>query len=544
MKNLSDRNGHKLMKNITGKTNIKKLFIIIGLVLAFIVILSFFISGGNSGSKGDALNTRLFTAVKSDLKISVTENGDIMALNSKDIKCKVEGRSTIIKIVDEGTIIKPEDVNEMTLVELDSSEIKTRLNQHEASFLSTEASYADAKEGLAIQIKQNESDIQADQTRVRFGLMDLKKYLGEEIVDDFIADINDINDISAEIAKMVDNPKLGGEASQKLKQYKDEIYLAEAKYTRAEDKLEWTEKLAKKEYVSKNELKSDRLDVQSHEIQKKKAELTLELFKLYEFPKEAEKLYRDHEESKRKLDRTLAQTRSRLAQKKAKLKSSESTYFLQKERLEKLQKQLGACIIKAPAPGQVVYSSSSDNWRRRNQPIEEGAEVYERQTIINIPDPSVMKVEVKIPETWIDKVQTGQEAMINITAFPDRQFTGKVLKKAPLADQDRWLSPDLKVYRTGVSIEGSYDSLKTGMTAKVEIIIEILKDVINIPIQCVISAEDEKFCYVMTGTGRKKRKVTTGAFNDNFVEIKIGLESGEKVLLNPPREYEKKEDKK
>jgi hypothetical protein len=29
--------------------------------------------------------------------------------------------------------------------------------------------------------------------------------------------------------------------------------------------------------------------------------------------------------------------------------------------------------------------------------------------------------------------------------------------------------------------------------------------------------------------------VQTGLFNDNFVEIKSGLEEGEKVLLNPPR---------
>lgn len=529
------------MKNITNK---KKMFIIAGLVLAFVVILSFFISGGKSGSGDGDLETGFFTAVKSDLKISVTENGDIMALNSKDIKSEVEGRTNIIKIVDEGTVIKPEDVNEMVLVELDSSEIKTRLNEREAAFLSSEASYADAKEALDIQIKQNESDIQADTTSVRFALMDLKKYLGEKIVNDFIADVNDINDISAEIAKMVDNPKLGGDASQKLKQYKDEILLAKAKHKRAVDKYEWTLKLEKKEYVSKNELEGDKLEADSLLIQKDKAQLTLELFKLYEFPKEAEQKYRDYEESQRKLDRTIAKARSILAQKKARLKSSESTYLLQKERFEKLQKQLAACIIKAPAPGQVVYSSSSDSWRRRNRPIEEGAEIYERQAIITIPDPSVMKVEVKVPETWIDKVQPEQNAIINITAFPDREFTGKVLKKAPLADQDRWLNPDLKVYRTDVSIEGNYDSLKTGMTAKVEIIIEILKDVINIPIQCVISDGDEKFCYVRNGSNPQKRKVTTGAFNDNFVEIKTGLKSNEKVLLNPPRDYEKKKGKK
>jgi hypothetical protein len=36
--------------------------------------------------------------------------------------------------------------------------------------------------------------------------------------------------------------------------------------------------------------------------------------------------------------------------------------------------------------------------------------------------------------------------------------------------------------------------------------------------------------------------VQTGLFNDNFVEIKSGLEEGERVLLNPPRWNEQQND--
>ena len=52
-----------------------------------------------------------YTVRRGDLPITVTENGDIKAINSKEIKSEVEGRTTIISIVDEGTIITPEDVN-------------------------------------------------------------------------------------------------------------------------------------------------------------------------------------------------------------------------------------------------------------------------------------------------------------------------------------------------------------------------------------------------------------------------------------------------
>jgi HlyD family secretion protein len=176
-----------------------------------------------------------------------------------------------------------------------------------------------------------------------------------------------------------------------------------------------------------------------------------------------------------------------------------------------------------------------DRWERRRYPIEVGAEVRERQKIISIPDTSKMKVEIKIHETWIDKIQPGQEAKITVAPFPDKTFTGQVLKKAPLANPEEWLNPDLKVYATDVSIDGTHDFLKTGMSAKVEILINELKDVISVPIQAVLNVGGKKVCFVSTASGTEQRQIETGAFNDSFVEIKSGLAEGDKVLLNPPR---------
>jgi len=154
-----------------------------------------------------------------------------------------------------------------------------------------------------------------------------------------------------------------------------------------------------------------------------------------------------------------------------------------------------------------------------------------------------MKVEVKIHETWIDRIEPNQPAVITVQAFSDKTFTGRVLKKAPLADQEDFLNPDLKVYATDVGIDGTHDSLKTGMTGKVTVMIDELHDVLYVPIQSVVTVEDKKMCYV-AGSPAQKREVETGLFNDNFVEIKSGLVEGEKVMLNPPKwtEPEKTEE--
>jgi HlyD family secretion protein len=362
------------------------------------------------GSDGSDKQSGTYTVSRGDLPITVTESGDIKALNSKDIQSKVEGRTTIISIVDEGTIITPEDVNNgKVLVELDSSEIEQKLTQQEVAFLSAEASFTDAKESLDIQKKQNESDIKAGQLKVRFALMDLQKYVGEEVAEMLVAGLANPGIEQVEIALLIgdanNDSKLGGEALQKLRERDGDIYLKRQELELAKSKLEWTEKLYEKEYVSLKDKEADSLDKERKDIAWEKARTAKDLFIKYEFPKEAEKLLSDYDEAKRELERIEARARSKLSQAQAKLSSSKATYLLQKKRLEKFQKQLMACTIRAPAAGQVVYSSSTDRWARRHRPIEIGAEIRERQKIISIPDTSEMKVEIKIHETWVDKVQ-------------------------------------------------------------------------------------------------------------------------------------------
>jgi len=508
------------------------------LILAAIVAaMVFLVSMKSATSAVSSKSLGTFTVRRDDLVVTVTESGSIKARNSINIKSEVEGQATIISLVPEGTYITEEDVkNGKMLFELDSSSLEEELAQREIDFAASEASYAEAREAYEIQLKQNESDIAEDQLKVKFALMDFKKYLGEAVAKKFIGDANDVPNPTDIAFLLNDTNSLGGAASQQFKEYIDNITLAEMRLKRAINQLDGTRMLYDANFVSKTELETDILDVNSLNIQKERAEIALELFKLYDFPKEAEKLLSDHYEAKLELARTLARARSRLAQNLATLKSAEARYNLRKSRLEKLKRQIDACIIKAPAAGLVTYASSSDRRGRRERVIEEGATVYQRQDIISLPDTAEMIAEINVHESSVTKVRPGQSAKIVIDAFPDRVFHGEVIGVAPLPDpQQSWLSPDLKVYTTQVSIKGTYEFLKPGMSAKVEILVEQLNDVIIVPVQVVANQAGKKVCYCLTPQGPQQREVKTGAFNDTFVEIVEGLQAGEEVLLNPPR---------
>ena len=514
--------------------------IVLAVIVAGITLTGFAISRwALKGQAQSGPGSSSFVVRRGDLTISVTESGTIKARNALEIKSQVEGRATIVDIVPEGSLITPEDVaHKKVLVELDSSRLRDSINQQQITFNSAEADYTEAKESLIIQKNQNDSDVQAGLIKVRFAKMDLQKYLGEETAQKMIErhkqDPNQLLDVS----RLLDDPnQLGGESLQRYRQLTSNIDLQQEDLQRAERDLYWTRQLFEKKYIAESELKTDELKVKRLSVQWEQAKTSLVLFIRYEFLKEAEKYFSDYLEAERQLERIYAQTRSRLAQAKARLSSSEARYRLNKEQLERIEKQIEACLMIAEEPGLVIYASSDrSRWGGSRTNIEVGADIPERQLIMTVTNPSDMDVDVKVHETNIDKVRVGQPVNIFIDAQPDKMFSGKVLRIAPLPDPQSFFgNPDLKVYTTNMSLEGADESIRPGMSARVEVMIAQLEDVLSIPIQCVANRSGRKVCYVVTPDGPREQVVQTGSFTDRFVQILEGLQEGQQVLLTPPR---------
>jgi RND family efflux transporter MFP subunit len=545
------KNKDTMIRNSTGKRNRvkrgfifggKKLWVILILVAiagtALVLVASMRKASSELSNKG--LNT--FTVRQDDLTITVTESGNIKAQESTDIFCEVEGRGTeVAELVPEGTVITEEDVNnKKVLCQLNASDLQDLLSQAQITFSTTKAAYIEAQEAYEIQKKQNESDIAAAQLAVQFGLMDLQKHLGkaaaQKLVKDTEKDPNSLIDMVSLLEYLDDPNGEKGGAKQKLNELTDAILLARGKLTKAQQELESSVKLRDANYAPEIEVKEKQLAVQSFDIQHKQAGDTLDLYKRYDFPKETEKFLSDYEEAKRELERKYASTRSLLAQAQAKLENAKATFNLQEEQVAKLDRQIAGCTILAPSPGIVVYGTSADWHRRREDPIEVGDMVHKGQKIFTIPNSNIMGVEMSVHESSVDKVKPGQYATVTVEAFPDQTFSGKVMKVAPLPDpQHGWLSAGVRVYSTNVEIDGAYDFIRPGMSAKVEILVEELKDVMIVPIQVVANRAGRKVCYIATPQGTQEREVKTGAFNDTFVQIVDGLQVGEEVLLTPPR---------
>jgi multidrug resistance efflux pump len=152
-----------------------------------ILLISF---GGGSDSDGARRIT--FDARRGDLDITVLEGGALEALVSTEIRSRVKGREgvKILSIVEEGYRVTEDDVSSgKVLVELDTAQlIDQQLNQ-EIAVETAEAQFIERKAQYEIQLNQNTTELNDARQTMRFARLDFEKFLGANVVDDIIVEL-------------------------------------------------------------------------------------------------------------------------------------------------------------------------------------------------------------------------------------------------------------------------------------------------------------------------------------------------------------------
>jgi HlyD family secretion protein len=238
------------------------------------------------------------------------------------------------------------------------------------------------------------------------------------------------------------------------------------------------------------------------------------------------------ESAKRNLIQVQRNNEAALAQQKVWLKMAEMGKVWHEARLARYREQLGKCKIYAPQSGMVAYYVEP-NHHGHSSTIEEGMAVRYHQPILSIPDLSCMQVQTAVHESVIDTVKAGMPASVRLDAFHGRHYDATVKSVDVLPDPGGWLSSDIKVYKTIVTIDQEVENVKPGMTAVVEIDIARLHDVICIPIQAILQRGGETWCYAARNRRVAKCPIKTGRTNDKLVEIVSGLSPGDRVVVNP-----------
>jgi len=497
-KSNQDKSGHRRrgVLRLMGSKGFWAALILTAVVL--IIVLLKVVRGGEDLTSGLAT----FVAKRGPLTISIPESGTIKAKEKIIIKNEIEGRTSIVSLIPEGTHVKKGDL----LIELDASVLEDSKIDQEIAVQKAYAAFIDANETLAVVKNQSVSDVNVAQLTLEFAIQDLDQYIKGLYPNEETTANNDIT-------------------------------LREEELKRAEETLTWSQKLYEKKYISQTELMADKLAVTRSKNNLELAQNNLGLLEDFTYHRNIAQLRSDVTQAEMALERTERKSRALVIQAEADLKAKELEYKRQKDKFVKIEDQLKKAKIYSPADAMVIYATTASRggFRDRREPMDIGGELTERQELFHLPTAQSAMVEVDIHEASLEKVRLGLPVVVTVDALPGKKFFGSVQRIAPLPDpQSMWMNPDLKVYNSDVFLEGNIPSLRTGMSCMVEIIVEQYEDAVYVPVQTVLRVGGESTVFVVKDGSIEERKVKVGLDNRRVIRIISGLDEGEVVSMTPP----------
>jgi len=464
------------------------------------------LSGCGPDSAQASTGADVFLVKRGPLRISLKENAELAAAEETRVRSQMEGQNTVIFLVKEGIRVEKGD----KLVELDASQVIEKRANQEIAVARARAALVSAQKALDIQAKQNQAELLAAQNEQKIAYMNQEKFLGRDL----------------------DGTRQMGEADQLRRDADDSIALAESELKLAQDRLEWSEKLKTKDFITKNELERDLLDRDRKRYQVQRATNQKVLLQEYDLRIKEIEVDQKVVEAKLALERVIAQGDAKMAQATAEVDSREAELKLAQERLDNLTQQVENAVIRAPTPGLVVYAFEGDGMRRR-EVVEEGANVRERQSLIVLPNITRMVANLSVHEAMVDKVQVGQPALVRVD--DNRVFAASVRSVSALADSSqRSFNPTAKLYKTVVELEGEDLPLKPNMAASCEIVISEHQDVLYVPVQAVQRQGAVSYVWVVGGDGPRAQTLKLGAHDYSYVIVEKGVTDGDRVYLVPP----------
>ena len=421
------------------------------------------------------------SAMPGKLSFILIEKGSLESSENKDAYCRVEGQTTIIMIKPEGTPVKEGEL----ICQLDSASLNDQLINQKITTKSAEANHENAK-------------------------------------------------LSREVAEFAVLEYEEGTLKQERSALRGVVAVAQSAIQKAETRLQrvrgarkqLSDMLAAKGVSASTTDIMAALDVEDRHDAAEQTLLTEQ--KAMELAKSKQQLLEKYTSGK-----TIKELKGDVERKRSVELAKKAVWELESMKERKLLRQILNCDITAPADGILVYANDPSRAFGSRQPqIEEGATVRERQKIFSLPDITRMAVNAKVHERWVDQLARNMKARIHVDAFANETLNGTVLEIAPLPDPANSYSPGM--YTTRIKIDRPLPGLKPGMTAQVEVLVNERDNVLSVPVEAVFHYDNKDHVAVKKpGGGFEWREVTLGLSNEQQVEVKQGILSGELVAIKP-----------
>ncbi len=201
----------------------------------------------------------------------------------------------------------------------------------------------------------------------------------------------------------------------------------------------------------------------------------------------------------------------------------------------------------------VIYAPISGTVTRLN--VEKGERVVGTKQmagteIMRIADLNRMEVLTDVNENDIVKVKIKDTALIEIEAFPGRQFKGIVTEIANSAQTQSNATDQVVNFKVKVAIlpqsyadltarhGEQYSPFRPGMSASVDIVTARRENVVSVPVSAVTIRRDStgkqrETVFLLKDNTVRQQFVKTGVQDENFIEIIEGVQENQTVITGP-----------
>ena len=179
------------------------------------------------------------------------------------------------------------------------------------------------------------------------------------------------------------------------------------------------------------------------------------------------------------------------------------------------RKNLSYAVIPAPIDGFVAERTA-----------DLGEYVSPQQKVATIVRTNPLRIRIDIPEQAIPEVRVGQSVSVTTSAWPDRNFSGRVARIAPN------VSATSRTLTVEAEIDNGSGALKPGQFGTVRILQERAEPAVLIPARAVTTEAGVSRVYVIKDGRAEQRLVQTGRTEGDLIEIRSGVAADEQVATS------------
>ena len=148
--------------------------------------------------------------------------------------------------------------------------------------------------------------------------------------------------------------------------------------------------------------------------------------------------------------------------------------------------------------------------------------------ILNLHEIETVRTLIEVVEKNIPLVRIGQKAEVRAEAYPDRVFEGQVTRVVQA------LNKATRTMTVEVDLPNPDHTLKGGMFARVELVVGLHPNAVQIPVDALTRLEEDQYVYVVRDGKAHQVPVEVGARSEaeNRIEITKGLTGTEQVIVS------------